>query len=818
LSDGAAQSTNQQQVVTFVEDTPSVEQTFQPISDPTFTNDHIPSADLAQFLERPVLISTQRWTEGTPYSASSIAPWHLYFTNAVIKKKIDNYAFINCNLHIKLVINASPFYFGAKLVSYRPLTTFGLDEAFGTDGKSFVTHSQRPHFWVLPQTNTGGDLELPFFYLHNWLNLTNTTQLTQMGRLDFQEVAALLNSNGVSGAGIDIQVYAWATNVKLSGPTCELQSGRRRPIMSATSEYTQGPVEKVASTVADIAGRLVDAPVIGIFAKATEYGAKAMAGISALFGWTNVPVISNVQPFKNVPFHAFSSSEIGTPVEKLTLDPKNELTIDPRTVGLQGADEMSINYLVGRESYLTQFVWSETQAAGDLLFLTRVSPTMHLVGGAVTGGSTLALTPMAMVGNLFNYWRGDIIYRFKAICTQFHRGRLRITWDPIGDLSSVSDTTATSFTKIVDLAPDMDVEIRVSYLQQAAFLSITDPVTQQWQLSDFSLTPRADFDNGTLSVRVLNDLTGPIAGAVATVLVFVRGGDNMMFSNPRTPWGETHNKRVSTFELQSGVIEDKSSTHDGYLPSVFGGEAIRSIRPLLRRTNLTRILPLRSFSTNSTATAQIITYDFTKMPHTVGYDPAASTVADSVTTGSVQYAYGRNSPLVCMLPCYLGYRGSMMIHLNVHSNGRTAMTMHVSRREAQVPLSTSIYVPIVSTSVTGTTDSSLELAFNNPFPAGSGGSTLTNQQTQSGLSILCPHYFPVRMNDTNPVNWLKGVVTDFSIYKSYRLLLYCSPLEDNNYLANTFIERYQSIGPDFNAFFFLNVPVHYLKSADPVIS
>jgi hypothetical protein len=288
-----------------VEDTPTTEQIFESVSDPTFTNDHIANADLATFLERPVLLASRRWVEGSPLLDASISPWHLFFTNTVIKKKIDNYAFINCNLHIKLVINASPFYYGAKLVSYRPLISFGILNGTTQTACSWVRRSQRPHFWVLPQNNTGGDLVLPFFYFDNWLPLTDTTALTNMGRLDFQEVVPLANANGVSAAGVDMQIYGWATDVKISGPTYELQSGRRKPATSATSEYTQGPVQKVASTVADIAGYLVDAPVIGVFAKATEYGAKALAGISALFGWTNVPVINNVQPFKSVPFTHF---------------------------------------------------------------------------------------------------------------------------------------------------------------------------------------------------------------------------------------------------------------------------------------------------------------------------------------------------------------------------------------------------------------------------------------------------------------------------------------------------------------------------------
>ena len=109
----------------------------------------------------------------------------------------------------------------------------------------------------------------------------------------------------------------------------------------AGDEYsTDGVISKPASAISKASGMLSELPVIGPFMEATSQVSGAVGAVASWFGWTNVPVIDDVKPFKDLPFHSFSSSEIGQPIEKLTLDPKNELTVDPRVVGLDGKDEL----------------------------------------------------------------------------------------------------------------------------------------------------------------------------------------------------------------------------------------------------------------------------------------------------------------------------------------------------------------------------------------------------------------------------------------------------------------------------------------------
>jgi len=299
------------------------------------------SAALGNFLSRPVQIHTESWTIGNTlnYTTDNFRPWNLYFNKTSIKKKLDNYYMLRCNLHLKFVMNASPFHYGCCLVAYQPMTNFnpGFTPS-GAAGEEKTALSQRPHIYLYPQDSQGGEIVLPFVYYKAWLDATSATDLTNMGQIVFQSFGALQNANGATGS-IDIQVYAWAENVELAGPTVALAVQSRAV---KKDEYEdKGVVSKPASAIARAAKMLGTVPVIGPFATATSYAAEAVSSIASLFGYTNTPVIDDIHQTQLTPFPNLASTDIGMPIDKLTLDAKNELSIDPKLVGSQ----MRMNYL-----------------------------------------------------------------------------------------------------------------------------------------------------------------------------------------------------------------------------------------------------------------------------------------------------------------------------------------------------------------------------------------------------------------------------------------------------------------------------------------
>jgi hypothetical protein len=90
------------------------------------TSDVIDDSSLQNFLARPVRIANFTWLETDPSGVDllTLQPWSSFFNDPRIKFKLNNFGFIRCNLHVKILLNASPFYYGAMLASYQPLHNF----------------------------------------------------------------------------------------------------------------------------------------------------------------------------------------------------------------------------------------------------------------------------------------------------------------------------------------------------------------------------------------------------------------------------------------------------------------------------------------------------------------------------------------------------------------------------------------------------------------------------------------------------------------------------------------------------------------------
>ena len=96
--------------------------TYGDLNDDSFHHDTESTASLANFLSRPVKIHSFSWNLNDPtFVTASIKPWTLYFNHPVILKKVANFSRLHCSLHIKVIVNATPFYYGSLRLVYQPL-------------------------------------------------------------------------------------------------------------------------------------------------------------------------------------------------------------------------------------------------------------------------------------------------------------------------------------------------------------------------------------------------------------------------------------------------------------------------------------------------------------------------------------------------------------------------------------------------------------------------------------------------------------------------------------------------------------------------
>lgn len=736
----------QQQTTTFIDENEGVavgDATRTTIID---TSDGVVSADLGEYLARPVRIHTFQWSEADPMTIlNDIDPWYNYFNNAAIKYKLNNFSFIRADLHLKFVINASPFYYGALRAAYQPLPNFKQlpNQYTGVDNQHFINYSQLPGVWLSPQHSEGSTMTLNFFYPKNWIRTQVAQDFRDMGKLRFLSYTTLQSANGVTGQGVTVQVYAWAENVELAGPSVGLAL--------QGDEYGVGPVSGPASTVARLAGLVKGVPIIGKFATATEMGANAISGIAKLFGFTNVPVIEPAQPVRPNPFPPMASSEIGYPVEKLTIDSKNELTIDPSAIGLPSTDELSIEYLCKKQSWLVNATWATTSVVDQPLFTARVTPALCDFDLSQTYSPTF-MTPMCWVSQLFREWRGDIIFTFKIVASPFHKGRLRISYDPYNSsMQTSTDIGPQNFSVIVDLGAQDEVEIRIPYQQALPWLKVDNDLfgEKNWTTSgspSFALNDL--YYNGIVSVKVLTQLTAPVATAPVQIMCFAKAAENIEFANP-TELPDP----ISNLSIQSGREEilplsaPMGETHEIEVDRtrINFGENIRSVRQLLRRSAINETFVS---VTSGGQQNQFGYWRMTRFPVPFGYANSGLTqvVGLQNPTGTYNFNATRNTAYNWIAPAFVGQRGSMHLTFNAEANAPVRQFAFSRYNKGAGQVSRGINVNA------GVSESQSSMFYLQTYPRSMAGTALTNQETCAGLSVSMPHMSPYKFQSTNPVN------------------------------------------------------------------
>lgn len=857
LSEAMGEEKIQQEIVGFDDAHPGVDNDLR--YDMSYLRgDTSTGADLAGFLRRPVNIYQKDWSLGgtLDYATSQFKPWHLFFNHTAIKKKLDNYYMLKCNLKLKLVINASPFYYSGALMTYQPLTQFNPTITTLGGLRELVPFSQRPHIYFYPQNNQGGTMTLPFFYHKEWLDATSSQDLQDMGTVTLMSLEELRNANAVVGTNCTIQIYAWAEDLQLAGPTLQLavqsseipivhskryhcahaikdiyqvsrivatgitltnfvvQSKEMKHKGKKDEYHHEGTISKPASAIAKLTGQLSNVPVIGPFMTATSMAADGVAGIANLFGYTDVPVIDDVHEFKNQPFPQFAATEIGIPIEKATIDAKNELSIDPKITYHDTGDELAIKNLVTRESFINTFDWDASDVEGTLLFNFGVNPSIQRVNVS-TGSRQLYQTPMGYLSRCFKYWRGDIKFRFKFLASQYHRGRVRITWDPHGDLSGTADTTTTCYTKIVDITENSDVTFIVPYTQPTAYLPVATDLTEEHN-SGVSIFPGQVFNNGILTMRVLTEQTSPVASATITVAAFISGCENLVFAAP-----EELNANMSPYIVQSTEVDYDASSNEEYqlglkgsspypgLNLVYMGESITSMRQLLRRTTSTGYYPF-DYTYSASNKLVILRSFIRRVPIFPGYDPNGTSSANGiVVAGAKTYNWTAWSYNAYMSLCYIGHRGAMNWHLNTYTTQK-ARNLTIGRGSEN--LSAGNYSLSSGTSSSGF--GHVDRAMRGNVKSGQMGISLTNQETQAAVSISMPMYSQYKFHSNAAATRTEGDTADGTTDDCVVATAAFTPSEITDFTNGGF-NYYSSIGADYTFVFFLNAPMLHLYDTTP---
>jgi hypothetical protein len=471
----------------------------------------------------------------------------------------------------------------------------------------------------------------------------------------------------------------------LCGPTVKdsLQSKRTKDEYAA-----DGVISKPASAISKAAGMLTDLPLIGPFMTATSAVSGTIGQIAHTLGFTNPPVLDDVHAFKNTVFPALATTDIGVPYEKLTIDAKNELSIDPRICGADLGDELLVKTFAQRESFLRSVTWDTTSVRTTPLLTMRVTPNVaRFTSGA--GGTTLYKPPMCHLSWLFRYWRGDIKIRIKVICTSYHKGRLRISFDPIGDLDTQlgASTQSEVYTQVLDIAESTDCTFNIPYVQDLAYLEV-DKEGSTGAYNNFAgvATPTTieGSTNGIITVSPLTVLTSPVTPSSVKLLFYVSAGDNFEVADPirmdpnYSPYAVQGDVSYTSAPDDTILIGNHKSMTDPNINLVYMGESVVSLRPLLHRATLHSCMIDKA---TTTVTYGVGTYYhvISRRPCFPGYDLDGAEAAVGLVSGvSEPFNFVNWSAMTWLEPCFVGQRGTInwIAHAQQQNSVRTTLSIN----------------------------------------------------------------------------------------------------------------------------------------------
>lgn len=763
---------------------------------------------LQEFLGRPIKLASYEWTPSTLNFFEKFDPWSLFLENPRVSNRISNYQLLKMKLHVKFVINGNSFFYGRLMACYQPFEE--LDElTVNTALSNFdnVQMSQFPRLFLDPTTSKGGEMVLPFFFYADYINVT-TGDWDEMGKITIRTLNNLKHISGIAAANemVSISVFAWASEVDLQAPT-HTNAANITPQSGKDDEYkgNTGPISQPASAIAAASTALSAIPFLKPYATATAMVATLTARIASMFGYSSPVMVEEPQLVLLRSNTNMAVTNTPDAAAKLTVDVKQELSIDPRIVGLGGKDELDIAYIASRDSYLLTFDWVKGTDPDVLLQTMLVDPAIHRLNG-----DARILPACAGAVMPFQYWNGSMEYTFQIVASAFHRGRLGIVYDPSGTPNSFESNVA--YTEIIDIATCREFTMKVGNHQSTGLMthSIVGPTTSLSMYGTTVLVPTVG--NGTISVFVINELTSSNTDVTVNddieINVFVRACEDFEVFVP-----DSEHYRL-LIRPQSGV-DELDETNQPYPTTdvtigepasivshrnlVFTGEKITSFRQLLKR-----YYHHSAFSFDAADTDDRLLLTQKAFPYYRGNVTGAIHTRAGPPTDS--YNYAGMTMLNWLAPAFQAMRGSVRYKIvpknNAAGYNEGKDTFYVWREDDKI-----YSVATDRMEITNPSKTSHESLFRLSGERKALGATVFNSHVNPVVEFEVPYYSNYRFSPGKRQNWTSTSYIPFNTGFSF--------LVEREKDGATYFDTWVSAGEDFTMYYFTGWPPLYYEATVP---
>lgn len=511
--------TTTQQIVTFSDDSvPKEERLAAPSTDNTALQDSRKenrTHSIEDILARPYKVHSSSWSTNSAAGSKlfEVKVPQVLLDQPNIAAKIAGFLTMRFTTHLKVVFNATKYQQGRALLTFYPQPENDAQRKKILDS-NLTSLTQRPKVDIDIQVDSDVTFTIPYVSPYLGYNFAENT-----GQLGSFEMWVYSPMTSVTGSTIvPYTVYMWFTDLEVQYPTYVPQvlgssSKSSDPALKEAANPGVGTISSLSGTVSTAMKGLV--PLYSSV-QALPPWAKALAtGAAAAFGFSKPISDHMVTKIENSVFMHTNHADGGSFARNLGINANNSVAHMSGFAG-QNVDEMDFSYLSCIPSYYSRTSWTTAQGAEDVLFRLPIYPSYY---SHATMDSLITHTPMSYLARYFRLWRGSLMFHFKLVKTQFHSGRLIVSWQPGNDINlpNTPPNPNYCYTQIIDIQDTNEISFTVPYVATTPYKNVGKAT-------------------GLLWVQVLNMLQAPdVVSASIDIICEVCGGPDLEFAQPINP-------------------------------------------------------------------------------------------------------------------------------------------------------------------------------------------------------------------------------------------------------------------------------------------
>lgn len=532
---------------------------------------------VVSFLGRPQLISSFPWPADAARSTNLLKfsrgglwiPSNVFTT--MIRNKLDGFTSFKATCVLKLQINAQPFQCGRLLMAAVPLPELlGNRKNFVFSHVGNLQNVNHVQMDIAKQTEV--ELRVPFISPYNSYDLIE-------GKYDWAEVQIQVYSklNAVDATCMQCLLWAHFEDIEMGSPTSGVVAPLPTYKQIKAVQQSNPELERKNESKGLVTGTLSKLGTVALNKGLSMLRPATRVGdfVASTLGWSK-PILSQPnQVVLNRTTEGFQNADGVDQSLVLALSGGNAVDSYQNLTGTKG-DETSFDYLKRIPQFIGGFSYSKNEKqctnGAYKLWECSVSPTYNIPAcyyarpTAVPPNYTDTYklvwkqpTTLNYICSPFLYWTGSLVYTFRFVKTDYHSGRVEVSFHPF--VKTVDpDRMEYVYKTIIDLRENSEVSITVPYIAPQPWKRIStyfDPVNPT------PPTPGREMDvmTGVLYVRALTPLlcANQIIASEIECLVEVRAGDDFEVQAPVTskylPFSiQNPDAKVKVAKQQCGVI------------------------------------------------------------------------------------------------------------------------------------------------------------------------------------------------------------------------------------------------------------------------